>query len=75
MARLALPKTGVVLLFVLFVGTRGRRQPAGLEGYVYSTCADNRLAGPVAAPPELVFARFDQSRHQIYCDAHRRRKS
>jgi len=52
MARPALLKTGATLLLlvvvVLFVGTRERRQPANVEGYVYSTCADNRLVGPVA---------------------------
>jgi hypothetical protein len=145
MARLAFLKTGAALplavVVVLFVGTRERRQPANLEGYVYSTCADNRLVGPVAgavistsvdgttartdangrfqmrthspvfadefytvsvragdvvltdramlkngvnsvtpqvsfvlSPPEPVFARFDQSRQQVYCDAYRRGK-
>ena len=52
MPSLAFAKTGAALLLVvvvvLFVGTRERRQPANLEGYVYSTCADNRLVGPVA---------------------------
>jgi hypothetical protein len=143
MARLAFLKTGAALplavVVVLFVGTRERRQPANLEGYVYSTCADNRLVGPVAgavistsadgttartdangrfqmrtrspvfadefytvsvragdvtvsdramlkngvnsltpqvsfvlSPPEKVFARFDQSRQQVYCYAYPR---
>jgi hypothetical protein len=52
MVRLAFLKTGATLLLaivvVLFVGTRERRQPANLEGYVYTTCTDNRLVGPVA---------------------------
>jgi hypothetical protein len=52
MTRTALLKTGATLLLlvvvVLFVGTREQRQPANLDGYVYSTCADDRLVGPVA---------------------------
>jgi hypothetical protein len=52
MARPALLKTGATLLLlvvvVLFVGTRERRQPANLDGYVYSTCAEDKLVGPVA---------------------------
>jgi hypothetical protein len=37
----------LVVLLVLFVGTRERRQTANVEGYVYQTCADDRLVGPV----------------------------
>src|SRR5262249_29235581 len=52
MARPAGLKTGATLLLlvvvVLFVEALERRQAANLEGYVYSTCADNRLVGPVA---------------------------
>jgi hypothetical protein len=52
MASFAFAKTGAALLLVvmvvLFIGTRERRQPANLEGYVYQTCSDNRLVGPVA---------------------------
>jgi hypothetical protein len=49
---LALAKTGAALLLVIvlvvFGETREQRQPANLEGYVYQTCADDRLVGPVA---------------------------
>jgi hypothetical protein len=38
----------LVVLLVLFIGTRERRQPASVEGYVYQTCSDDRLVGPVA---------------------------
>jgi hypothetical protein len=52
MSSLAFAKTGaallLVILLVVFGGTRERRQPAYLEGFVYQTCADDRLVGPVA---------------------------
>jgi hypothetical protein len=138
---LAFAKTGAALLLVvvvvLFVGTLERRRPANLEGYVYQTCVDDRLVGPVAgaivttsvdattaltdanghfqmrtvspvfsdefytvsvrasdvtvtdrtmlkngvnnlpprvsfvlSPPQPVFARFDQSRRQIFCHSY-----
>jgi hypothetical protein len=142
MPNLGIAKSGAALLLVallvMVVGTRERRQPADVEGYVYQTCADDRLVGPVAgaivttsvdkttartdanghfqmrttspvfsdefytvsaragdvtvtdrtmlkngvnnlpprvsfvlSPPEPVFARFDQSRRQIFCHAYR----
>ena len=38
----------MVVLFMLVIGTGERRQPASVEGYVYQTCSDDRLTGPVA---------------------------
>jgi hypothetical protein len=38
----------LVVLLGLFVGTREQREPAHVEGYVYQTCSDDRLVGPVA---------------------------
>jgi len=50
MSSLAVAKTGtallLVIMLVLFGGTCERRQPAYLEGFVYQTCADERLVGP-----------------------------
>lgn len=52
MASLAIVKIGaallLVVLFGLLAGMRERRQPANLDGYVYQTCSDNRLVGPIA---------------------------
>src|SRR5438874_1030231 len=50
MVSLATAKTAAALLLVLlllFAGTGERREPASLEGYVYQTCSDDRLVGPV----------------------------
>lgn len=53
MARLANAKGWaallLVVLLVLFVGPRERRQSAYLEGYVYQRCSGERLVGPVEA--------------------------
>jgi hypothetical protein len=44
-------KAAVALLFVFLlafvVGTGAKRQPAGLDGYVYQKCVDDRLVGSV----------------------------
>ena len=52
MSSLAIVKIGaallLVVLFELFGGTHEPRQPANLEGFVYQTCANDRLVGAVA---------------------------
>jgi hypothetical protein len=58
----------LVILLVLFAGTRERRQPGSVEGYVYQTCSGDRLVGPVvgaivATSVDATTARTDANGH------------